>query len=89
VIVGGETGGRWIGGFDRNLRAAVLSPLVSQKLTMLASTENAADLAAVRELVEAGKLRPAIDRTYPLRETPAAIRRLMDGHAKGKIVIEV
>ena len=44
VIVGGETGGRWLGGFERSLGAVLLSPLVSQKLRMLASTENAADL---------------------------------------------
>ena len=41
VIVGGETGGRWLGGFDRSLGAVLLSPFVSQKLSMLASTENA------------------------------------------------
>jgi len=43
----------------------------------------------VRELVEQGKLSPVIDRTYPLRETPEAIRHLEQGHARGKIVITV
>jgi NADPH:quinone reductase-like Zn-dependent oxidoreductase len=89
VIVGGETGGRWLGGFDRSLRAVLLSPFVRPTLTMLASKENAADLAAVGELIDAGQVVPAVDRTYPLCETPAAIRYLMDGHATGKVVIDL
>ena len=52
-------------------------------------SENAADLVALRELIEAGKVTPAIDRTYPLSEVAAAIRHLIDGHARGKIVITV
>src|SRR5829696_3287179 len=74
VIVGGETGGRWLGGFDRSLRAVLLSPLVGQTLGMLASTENAADLSILRDLIESGQVTPAINRTYPLSETAAAIR---------------
>lgn len=87
VIVGGETGGRWLGGFDRSLRAGLWSPFVSQRLTMLASRENSADLAAIARLVEAGEVFSAVDRTYPLSETAAAVRHLMDGHARGKVVI--
>jgi NADPH:quinone reductase-like Zn-dependent oxidoreductase len=89
VIVGGETNGRWLGGFDRQLRAMALSPLVSQKLTLLAAKENAADLSALGELVESGKVTPAIDRTYPLGEAAAAIRHLQEGNARGKVVIAV
>ena len=89
VLVGGETGGRWLGGFQRSLLAAALSPFVSQKLTMLASTEKAADFDALRELIEAGQIVPAIDRTYPLSETPAAIQHVQDGLARGKVVIAV
>ena len=69
MIVGGETGGRWLGGFDRSLRAVLLSLFVSQKLGMLASTENAKDLNVLRDLIETGQVTPAIDRTYPLSET--------------------
>ena len=87
VIVGGETEGRWLGGTDRQLRAQVLSLFVSQKLGTFVSSENAADLVALRELIEAGQLTPAIDRTYPLGEVATAIRDLIDGHARGKIVI--
>ena len=89
VIVGGETDGRWLGGSDRQLRAILLSTLVSQTLGTFVSSENAEDLGALRELIEAGRVVPAIDRTYPLRETAAAIRYVQDGHARGKVVIAV
>jgi NADPH:quinone reductase-like Zn-dependent oxidoreductase len=89
VLVGGETGGRWLGGFQRSLLAAVLSPFVSQKLTMLASTEKAADFDALRGLIEAGQVVPAIDRAYLLSEAPAAIQHVQDGRARGKVVITV
>jgi NADPH:quinone reductase-like Zn-dependent oxidoreductase len=87
VIVGGETDGRWLGGSDRQLRALALSPFISQKLGTFVASENAEDLIVLRDLIEAGKLAPAIDRTYPLNEVPAALRYLLDGHARGKIVI--
>ena len=90
VIVGGEGGSRWLGGFDRQiLRAPLLSPFVSQTLRPLISKEAKADLVALKELIEAGKLTPVIDRTYPLIEAPEAIRYLAEGHARGKIVITV
>ena len=89
VIVGGETDGRWLGGTDRQLRAQLLSPLVSQKLGTFIASENAEDLKVLRDLVEAGKVTPAIDRTYPLGETPAAIRYVQEGRARGKVVITV
>ena len=89
MIVGGETGGRWLGGFDRSLRAVLLSPFVSQTLGMLTSSENSEDLRVVRELVESGKVTPAIERTYSLSEVPAAILHVSEGHAQGKVVIAV
>ena len=60
VIVGGEGGRRWMGGFLRNLRAPVVSRFVGQRLRMLASKENQADLQALRRRIEAGKLSPLI-----------------------------
>ena len=87
VIVGGETGGRWLGGFDRSLRAVLLSPFVGQKLAMLASKENSEDLKALGELIESGQVTPAIDRTYPLGEVAAAIEYVRQGGARGKVVI--
>jgi NADPH:quinone reductase-like Zn-dependent oxidoreductase len=89
VIVGGEGGGRWLGGIDRQLRASVLSPFVSQKLGTWISTEREEDLEALRELLEAGKVTPVVDRTFPLSEVPEAIRYLRDGRARGKVVITV
>jgi NADPH:quinone reductase-like Zn-dependent oxidoreductase len=89
VIVGGETDGRWLGGADRQIRALVLSAFVGQKLGTFVASENADDLIVLRELIEGGKIAPAIDRTYPLRETAAAIRYMLDGHAQGKLVISV
>jgi NADPH:quinone reductase-like Zn-dependent oxidoreductase len=89
VIVGGEGGGRWFGGIDRQLRASMLSPLVSQKLGTFISKPNGEDLVVLRELIEAGKLTPVIDTTYPLSDVPEAIRHLEEGHARGKVVITV
>jgi NADPH:quinone reductase-like Zn-dependent oxidoreductase len=89
VIVGGETRGRLLGGSGRQIRAQLLSPFVRQQLGTFVASENAADLGALRELIEAGTLAPAIDRSYPLAEAPAAIRHLLDGHARGKLVISV
>ena len=89
VIVGGMTEGRWLGGIDRQVRAKMLSPFVGQKLGSLMSSENSKDLMALRELIDAGKVAPAIDRTYPLGEVPAAIRYLLKGKAQGKVVITV
>jgi NADPH:quinone reductase-like Zn-dependent oxidoreductase len=89
VIVGGEGGGRWLGGIDRQLRALVLSPFVRQKLGTWVSTEREQDLETLRELLEAGKVTPVVDRTYPLSEAAEAIRYLRDGHARGKVVLTV
>ena len=89
VIVGGEGGGNWLGGFDRNLRSGIVSMFVSQRLTMLASKERGEDFDVLRELIEAGKVTPVIDRTYPLIEAPEAIRYLVEGRARGKVVISV
>ncbi len=89
VIVGGENGGRWTGGFGRQLRAVALSPFVRQRLVMKTPDENRADLERLVELIEAGKLAPAVDRTYPLHQAPDAMRHLQAGHARGKLVIAV
>lgn len=88
VIVGGEGGGRWLGGFDRQiLRAPLLSLFVTQTLRPLVSKERSEDLEVLKELIEDGKVTPVIDRTYPLREAPEAIRYLAEGHAQGKVVV--
>ena len=89
VIVGGMSDGHWLGGIDRQLRAQLLSPFVGQKLGTFVASENAGDLTALRELIDAGKVTPAIERAYTLAEAPAAIRSLLDGTVRGKVVIRI
>lgn len=86
VVVGGSDG-RWLGPLTRSLQAVLLSPFVSQNLVMFVSSTDKADLIVLKELIEANKVIPAIDRCYPLSEVPAAIRYLEEGHARGKVVI--
>src|SRR3712207_953897 len=89
VIVGGEGGGRWLGGTDRQLRATILSRFVDQKLGTFVARQNRKDLILLKKLIESGKLKPVIDRTYPLAEAPEAIRYLEEGQAQGKVVVTV
>jgi NADPH:quinone reductase-like Zn-dependent oxidoreductase len=89
VIVGGESGGRWLGGNDRQLRAIVLSRFVDQTLTTFIAGENHRDMLVLKELIEAGEVTPVIDRSFPLAEVPEAIRYLEQGRARGKVVIDV
>jgi NADPH:quinone reductase-like Zn-dependent oxidoreductase len=88
VIVGGEGRGSWIG-MDRQMRALALSPFVGQRLTMLGPKEHYTVLERLTELIEDGKLVPAIEQTYPLSEMPNAMRHLQAGGARGKLVIAV
>jgi NADPH:quinone reductase-like Zn-dependent oxidoreductase len=74
-------------GIDRILRAMVSAPFVRQRMRLLRTKETNEDLVALAELIEAGKLAPVIDKTYPLSEVPDAIRYLEAGHVRGKIVI--
>jgi NADPH:quinone reductase-like Zn-dependent oxidoreductase len=89
VIVGGEEGGNWTGGFGRSLRASVVSLFVRQRLAMLASKERATDLERLAEHLEAGTVRPTIDRTYPLDQLQDGMRHLIDGNVRGKVAITV
>jgi NADPH:quinone reductase-like Zn-dependent oxidoreductase len=89
VIVGSEGRGRWMGGFDRQLRAVALSRFVGQRLRMLSSTPRRDDLATLAELIEAGKVTPLIDRTFPLSQVPEAIGHMLQGGGRGKLVITV
>jgi NADPH:quinone reductase-like Zn-dependent oxidoreductase len=90
VIVGGDGGGRWTGGFFRGvLRGPLLSLFVGQKLCGVNAEVNQQDLRTVGELIEAGKLTPVIDRTYPLVDAPEALRYPEKGHPGGKVVITI
>jgi NADPH:quinone reductase-like Zn-dependent oxidoreductase len=74
---------------DRIIKAVVLSRFVSQRLVVFETVENNADLVVLKELIEAGKVTPVIDRSYGLREVPEAIRYVEAGHTQGKTVITV
>ena len=87
VLVGGSIG-RWFG-LARSIKVLLLSPFVRQRLRTFISTNNKEDLVVLKELIEAGKVTPVIDRTYPLSETPEAIGYVGEGHARGKVVITV
>ncbi|MEA2002775.1 MAG: NAD(P)-dependent alcohol dehydrogenase [Actinomycetota bacterium] len=76
-----------LAGIDRVVRALVVSPFVSQRLVTWVASENHEDLVTLKELMESGKVTPVIDRSYPLHETPEAIRYVEDGHTRGKVVI--
>jgi NADPH:quinone reductase-like Zn-dependent oxidoreductase len=89
VIVGGEEGSSLTGGFGRSLVAPLLSPFVSQRLTMLTSKERASDQERLTELIEAGQVTPQVDSAYPLDRVGDAMRHLESGAVRGKVAILV
>jgi NADPH:quinone reductase-like Zn-dependent oxidoreductase len=90
VIVGGDGGGAWTGGFFRGmLRGPLLSLFVGQMLGMLNAKQNQADLQAVADLIDTGEVTPVVDRTFDLVEAADAIRYLEQGHPAGKVVVTV
>jgi NADPH:quinone reductase-like Zn-dependent oxidoreductase len=94
VLIGhdhfGKQGDRFLGGLPRGLKQIAMSPFVSQLPDLSFSTPSKRDsMAVLKEFLEAGKLTPVIDRTYPLSEVPEAIRYLEEGQARGKVVITV
>jgi NADPH:quinone reductase-like Zn-dependent oxidoreductase len=89
VIVGGEGGGPVTGGFERSMLAPLASIFSGRKFKGLAAKENHQDLEALAALFEAGRVKPAVDKVYPLAEAPAAIAYLHEGHVRGKVVVRV
>ncbi|MFC0104956.1 NAD(P)-dependent alcohol dehydrogenase [Kibdelosporangium aridum] len=89
VIVGGENGGKILGGTQWMLKAPLLSLFTSHRVRGVISLANKKDLEVLRDLAEAGKIVPAIDRVHPLSEVPQAVAYAQAGKAKGKIVITV
>jgi len=86
---GGPNDSRWIGPFGRVIKTMVLSPFVSQKMGMMMADTNQSDLTILADMMQSGKVKPVIDRTYKLSEVPDAISYLEQGHARGKVVITV
>jgi NADPH:quinone reductase-like Zn-dependent oxidoreductase len=89
VITGGEEGGSFSGGMNRQLRAVALSPFLRQRLTTFIAKQRSSDLERLRVLIEAGNVRPSIDRSYPLEEAPDAVRHLASGLVRGKVAISI
>jgi NADPH:quinone reductase-like Zn-dependent oxidoreductase len=88
VVVGGPDTG-WMAPLPFILKVMLLSPFVSQRMAPVVASLSRADLMALKELIESGKVTPAIDRSYPLHETAEAIRYVETKHARGKVVITV
>ena len=89
VVAGGPDNGRWLGPIAEILKVVVVSRFVSQTMLPFLARLNQADLIVLQGLLASGKVTPVIDRSYPLREVPAAIRYLEQGHARGKVVISM
>jgi NADPH:quinone reductase-like Zn-dependent oxidoreductase len=86
LVAASNTRNRWIGGFSRVLPARLMAPFVSQCIRAPEMAPNQADLVALAELMESGKLSPVIDRTYPLAEVPEALA-ISRRDTRGKIVV--
>lgn len=89
VMSSGDSAGRVIGAVSRIIKAAFLSPFVSQSMGILATKPSSDDLQFLKDLIEGGHITPVIDRTYPLSETADAVRYVESGRARGKVVISV
>jgi NADPH:quinone reductase-like Zn-dependent oxidoreductase len=86
---GGPNDNRWIGPFGRLIQTLVMAPFVSQKMGMMMAQLTKSDLTVLGDMMQSGRVKPVIDRTYKLSELPAAIAYLEEGHARGKVVITV
>ncbi|MFF3447017.1 NAD(P)-dependent alcohol dehydrogenase [Streptomyces sp. NPDC002667] len=87
VITGGETNGPWLGGTDRQLRAQMMSPFTSRHLGTFIASEHADGLRDLTALIDTGRLSSLVDSVYPLAETAAAVRHLLDGRVTGKVAL--
>jgi NADPH:quinone reductase-like Zn-dependent oxidoreductase len=87
VIVGAAGRGRWLGPLAPALKTVAYAPFARGEFVFLMANLNKPDLQLVTDLMEQDKVRPVIDRTYPLREIRDAFRYFDEGHARGKIVV--
>jgi len=87
VLVGGPDTGGWLGPLPDLLKTVVVSRFGSQRLRPFLARLRKADLIVLQGLLEAGKVIPVIDRSYPLSDVAGAIRYLEKGHARGKVII--
>jgi NADPH:quinone reductase-like Zn-dependent oxidoreductase len=89
LVIVGSSGGKWMMGFGRTIRAAFLSPFVRQQLRPFFSKPTTADLDVLRSLIESEALHPVVDRTFAIGEAPEAIRYVGERHTQGKTVVTV
>ena len=89
VVIGSQSDGNWIGPLSGAIKAVLYSPFVSQEFSMMLADLTPADLAWLRDQLQAGTLKSVIDRHYTLSEVPQAIAYLEEGHARGKVVITI
>ena len=89
LVLASGTGNRTFGPMGRVIRAAAVSPFVSQRLVPFSQSGTAATLNDLNDLIEAGHVTPTIERTYPLAETPDAARHFAHGHPGGKLAISL
>ena len=89
LVLASGNGGRVLGPIGRILAGAVQNTFVSQQIRPLSAAASAADLEELTTLIDAGKLRPRLERSYPLAEAADALRHFGEQHARGKIGISV
>jgi NADPH:quinone reductase-like Zn-dependent oxidoreductase len=87
AIIGGPSDDPWIGPMINPIKALFLSPFIHQHFVLLLADMTQQDLTVLGELMKGGKVKPVIDKRFPLSETSAAMRYLEQGHARGKIII--
>jgi NADPH:quinone reductase-like Zn-dependent oxidoreductase len=89
VLVGGQMGGPVLGPLGHVLKTKFAAMFGSRKAVFFVAKFNSADMQVLRELLEAGKVTPVIDRRYPLSDVADAFRYLGEGHAQGKVVVTI
>jgi NADPH:quinone reductase-like Zn-dependent oxidoreductase len=89
VLVGGQMGNRLLGPLGHVVRMRLAATLGSRKAVFFIAKFNSADMEVLRELLEAGKVTPVIDRRYEFGDIADAFRYMGEGHARGKVVITV
>lgn len=88
VLIGG-TGGKWFMGVDRWFRALLMAPFLRLKVRPLIHRDSLEDLVTITGLIEAGRLRPIVDKSFPLGGVAEAVEFVREGHARGQVVIDV
>ncbi len=86
---GGVNDSRWTGPLVNVVKMMTLKPFVTQEMKMILAEMNKKDLNVLTDLIQSGKLKPVIDKTYPFDQLPEAMRYLEEGHARGKVIVTV